>query len=84
MWVPAQLRGRGRGSAGGELLALLRGTAEVHRALLGAARDAGVDVPKEALLDSAILGDREVLRWDDWAAIDAEDWNFDDEGALPI
>ena len=68
------------GEAGTELKSLLKHTAEVYRTLLGNAQQAGIAVPPEAQLQGPGAG-KAGPRWDDFAALDAEDWeDFEDEG----
>lgn len=79
LW-PAQLQAED-GEAGTELKSLLKGTAEVYRTLLGNAQKAGIAVPPEALLGGAGAAGKGAPRWNDLAALEAEDWeDFEDEG----
>lgn len=81
--VGAQLKAEDSEAAAG-LQALLSSTADVYRTLLGNAKKAGIAVPAGALLEGAPRdGDRELLQWNDYAAVEAEDWHwedFEDEG----
>lgn len=72
--------------AAADLVALLKSTADVYRTLLGNATRAGINIPPEALLrpTAALHGGREPLPWNDYAAVDADDWeDFEDEGTPP-
>lgn len=72
------------GEAGTELKALLKATAEVYRTLLSNAHKAGIAVPPEALLRGLEATGKGAPRWNDFAALEAEDWeDFEDEGATP-
>ena len=72
------------GEAGTELKSLLKHTAEVYRTLLGNAQKAGIAVPPEALLGAPGTAGKAVPRWNDFAALEAEDWeDFEDEGTHP-
>ncbi len=69
------------GEAGTELKSLLKHTAEVYRTLLGNAQKAGITVPPEALLGGSGATGKGAPRWNDFAALEAEDWeDFEDEG----
>lgn len=69
------------GEAAADLQSLLSSTADVYRTLLGNARKAGIAVPASALLEGAPRDGRQPLEWNDYAAVDAEDWeDFEDEG----
>jgi hypothetical protein len=70
--------------AAADLLALMKSTTDVYRTLLGNATQAGISVPADALLrPSAAVAGQQPLRWNDYAAVDAEDWeDFEDEGEL--
>lgn len=69
------------GEAAADLQSLLSATADVYRTLLANARKAGIAVPASALLEGAPRDGHEPLQWNDYAAVDAEDWeDFEDEG----
>ena len=77
---PVQLQAED-GEAGTELESLLKHTAEVYRTLLGNAQKAGIAVPPEALLGGPGAAGKGATRWNDFAALEAEDWeDFEDEG----
>ncbi len=83
MQAPVQLQAED-GEAGTELKALLKATAEVYRTLLSNAHKAGIAVPPEALLKGREATDKGAPRWNDFAALEAEDWeDFEDEGGAP-
>lgn len=71
------------GEAGTELKLLLKHTAEVYRTLLGNAQKANIPVPPEAQLGAPGAAGKGTPRWNDFAALDAEDWeDFEDEGTI--
>ena len=72
-------------SAAADLLQLFQSAEQVHAAALAEARSAGIDVPEQALLGGAAAAAKSgapaaPLRWDDYAALDAEDWDWENEG----
>ena len=72
-------------SAAGDLVQLLKSAADIHATALAHAYAAGIEVPDQALLAGAAgaakSGKRlEPLRWDDYAALDAQDWDWENEG----
>ncbi|CAL8470940.1 g10482 [Coccomyxa elongata] len=67
--------------AAADLQSLLSSTADVYRTLLAHAKKAGIPVPGNALLEGTPRDGHEPLQWNDFAAVDAEDWeDFEDEG----
>ncbi len=68
--------------AAADLQSLLSSTADVYRTLLAHAKKAGIPVPGNALLEGAPRDGHEPLQWNDFAAVDTEDWeDFEDEGS---
>lgn len=81
--APPQLKAEDS-SAAADLLQLLQSAAQVHAAALAHARSAGIEVPEQALLGGATAAKSGApaapLRWDDYAALDAQDWDWEQEG----